>query len=84
MKIHKFTSRLTLFLGAITLATSAFADADPPATSPWSIEFSGTARHFKKPVNTDHTWNEKNWGIGIQYKQPESVRPGVACTLQAL
>lgn len=60
-------SAVAFALSATASATQAL-DLATPATSPWALQLSGTAQHFQKPLSRKHAeWNQKNWGIGIQY-----------------
>lgn len=57
----------------MALAPATFADTESIATlpSPWALQVSGTAQHFRQPENARRTWNQRNWGIGLQYEQLE-------------
>jgi hypothetical protein len=48
------------------------AQAATPLEQPWVLQMSGTAQHFKEPENERRRWNQKNWGLGVQYEQAES------------
>ena len=63
-------SLVLLALAALLPATCAIAADD--VTSPWSMQFSGTAQHFQQPTDGVHHWNQKNWGVGLQYTVAES------------
>ena len=60
---------ITVLLALVSSASFAETlDLPAPAHSPWALQLSGTAQHFEKPLSRKHPeWNQKNWGIGLQY-----------------
>jgi hypothetical protein len=67
--------KIVSFISAMALVSSAFAgdnliNTEDAIPSPWAIEVSGTAQHFNPPKNKQHSWNQRNWGFGIQYDVP--------------
>lgn len=69
--------RYFLSFGLIAFSSVALADNPPEdqhsqyrSVQPWALEISGTAHHFSQPSNSSERYNQQNWGLGVEYRQP--------------